>query len=1282
MKQWLAILGVGWLSLAACTSRERVEPDESPGQARQALELTGSEVRLSLGAANSDFGGSLALEGNRLVVGARRAACAAGSCGAAYVFDRPAGGAFTLSATLTSSAPAANDSFGSNVALSGDRVMVDMPGRACAANTYCGPLLFERQANGSYQAVTITLSQPKLNVSFGAAFALSGTRALVSASHESCAAGQNCGAVYVLERQANGSFAEVGKLVASDASAFAYFGYRISLDGDRAAISAIGDACSGKLFCGAVYIFDRQANGTWLETKITEAPRVIGHDFGFDVDLDGDRLTVGSIDNCTDCWAPPTSYIFERQANGTWPEVFRAAYQADLEVSAQAVALDGDIAVTSGMSSGPFVLERGGQGTWSVIGNLRTKNGDGAGGVNDVSGSTVALGAAEASCAAGNYCGAVYIYERDNANGWPRPVDGTTCESKYECASGFCSDGVCCNTACTAPGYACIADRTNQTDGICATEPNGKPCTSADQCGSGFCVDKFCCDKACDADGYACAQTKSGSADGTCVAVPNGHGCANVADCGSGFCVDNTCCNTACTEGGYACGGWLTGQADGVCAPIPVGSTCTTADQCGSGFCIDGYCCDTLCDGDAESCKTIQTGLPNGQCGPVKNGQSCSANAQCGSNHCADGLCCDSTCAGTCESCRGQLTGGQDGQCLPIPEGQDPAKECEPLGSGACQTTGSCNGERGCATHEGEACGNAATCAAGGLGVQPGNQCSSLGLCETRAAEDCGAYRCLAGECLTTCELDQDCESPNRCISGRCRNGTGVGAACDTNDECDSGQCAEGVCCEAVCDGPCESCLAQRNGLADGQCGPIEAGRAPKRASACPQAGEVCGADGKCDGDGSCRVAAPEGTNCGTACTEGSEQIRACDGFGQCATTNVESCLPYDCVPGGTTCASRCATNADCAAGAVCDRDAGECAVSDATCKDGFTVLTPEGQEHDCAPYRCVAGACRDACSTSNDCASGYACEGSSCRLSDSGEGGATTEGDVTRAKTDSGCGCRAAGTPAPAGAGWLASILLAGFALRRRRAWRAYSLGLVMALSACKKDVDVAVKGTDDGNNDQTLEDCADATPPETRGGPSMVPVGRAGGGCVWIDATEVTGEQMASLAQLSAEERASFLAEGCEASELGAAAGVGALPMTNVDWCEAATFCAFAGKRLCGEQDSESEWQTVCTDGDNAEFPYQELADPDKCRIQAEEPVPSGSLATCATPTGVLDLVGNVREWTAECNGTSPQAACAVRGGSYLDDAGSAGCEARKSVERNKRSADLGFRCCADQP
>ena len=138
----------------------------------------------------------------------------------------------------------------------------------------------------------------------------------------------------------------------------------------------------------------------------------------------------------------------------------------------------------------------------------------------------------------------------------------------------------------------------------------------------------------------------------------------------------------------------------------------------------------------------------------------------------------------------------------------------------------------------------------------------------------------------------------------------------------------------------------------------------------------------------------------------------------------------------------------------------------------------------------------------------------------------------------------------------------------------------------------------------------------------------------------------------------------------------------MTNVDWCEAATFCAFAGKRLCGEQDSESEWQTVCTDGDNAEFPYQELADPDKCRIQAEEPVPSGSLATCATPTGVLDLVGNVREWTAECNGTSPQAACAVRGGSYLDDAGSAGCEARKSVERNKRSADLGFRCCADQP
>jgi formylglycine-generating enzyme required for sulfatase activity len=252
----------------------------------------------------------------------------------------------------------------------------------------------------------------------------------------------------------------------------------------------------------------------------------------------------------------------------------------------------------------------------------------------------------------------------------------------------------------------------------------------------------------------------------------------------------------------------------------------------------------------------------------------------------------------------------------------------------------------------------------------------------------------------------------------------------------------------------------------------------------------------------------------------------------------------------------------------------------------------------------------------------------------------------------------------------------------------------LALALLACKKDTSVDVRdpgpagtGAPDGNNSQTLPACSGGTSPGTHG-PAMKHVGRLGGGCFWLDESEVTVEHYDQ-----------FLAGGpqnvapCAGKNTSFAPGGGPgtsapdLPVTGVDWCDAAAYCAWTGKRLCSTYDlsgaKKSEMESTCTDGDHDGFLYAQkfsLAS-GNCRGNTSSPAPVKSLASCVTPTGVFDLVGNVREWTAECDGTDYDKACAARGGAYTStSAADWGCLTRITYPRDRAAPDLGFRCCAD--
>lgn len=80
--------------------------------------------------------------------------------------------------------------------------------------------------------------------------------------------------------------------------------------------------------------------------------------------------------------------------------------------------------------------------------------------------------------------------------------------------------------------------------------------------------------------------------------------------------------------------------------------------------------------------------------------------------------------------------------------------------------------------------------------------------------------------------------------------------------------------------------------------------------------------------------------------------------------------------------------------------------------------------------------------------------------------------------------------------------------------------------------------------------------------------------------------------------------------------------------------------------------------------------------CGAGAIGPEVTGSHPDGASPEGILDLAGNVAEWSKPANAGATLVD--VRGGSYVDGAASAlRSWHRREVEVNTRAVDIGFRC-----
>lgn len=165
------------------------------------------------------------------------------------------------------------------------------------------------------------------------------------------------------------------------------------------------------------------------------------------------------------------------------------------------------------------------------------------------------------------------------------------------------------------------------------------------------------------------------------------------------------------------------------------------------------------------------------------------------------------------------------------------------------------------------------------------------------------------------------------------------------------------------------------------------------------------------------------------------------------------------------------------------------------------------------------------------------------------------------------------------------------------------------------------------------------------------------------------------------------------------------GDFPMSCVDWCDAAAYCAWAGKRLCGRRGggsslgmaevndpAESQWYAACSAGGALTFPYGDTVDPAACNTfgNGANLVGAGWFTDCEGGyAGLFDMVGNVEEWEDACELTGDPAGdnCLLRGGAFWADDSTpdrdyAQCWSsfERRPDRSAASHDWGFRCCSD--
>ncbi len=641
--------------------------------ATYAFELQGPSWRpvgklLAADASSSDrFGTAVAISGSRAVVGAPDAGSI--TTGAAYVFEW-SGTAWTQAAMLTPPDGTAGDDFGAAVALAGTTLVVGAPGSDAAATRSGAAYVFERQSGGAWTfAAKLVAADATSFDQLGASVAATPT--VVAAG----APDAGTGAVYWMERQAALSWIPRGKVV--PAGTTDDFGDSTGLSGTALAVGASADRERASR-AGAGFVFERGliaqgepctasyscvgascADGVCCDQDCTApdlscvasqtnatdgtcapvadgTPCVVPSECGSGQCFDGVCCDVDCSALNTGCTRARTG-----QPDGTCAPTIPGAPCTSAAECASTHCVDGvccDRACTAPAEACAEASTGRPDGTCAatVPGAPCTAATECASGY--CADGYCCDGACDSPCescdgskttAANGQCAPVREFTDPDDECAPSPAPGTctlpgVCSGQRACLD--CFPFQCQGPRCSA---LCLSDAECVAPALCVVascklpQQNGESCSRDVECESGHCVDDTCCAARCEAPCNACSNWRTGGPDGECLPIEDGRSpkldgaCPDDDDeCGAdGRCDGAGACRTA-TPAGRACGTSCTvGSEEQIACDGQGACSVTTSSRA---------CLPYACDAEGSVCKS--TCIDDGDCAP---GATCSPAGEC-----------------------------------------------------------------------------------------------------------------------------------------------------------------------------------------------------------------------------------------------------------------------------------------------------------------------------------------------------------------------------------------------------------------------------------------------------------------------------------------------------------------------------------------------------------------------------------------------------------------------------------------------------------------------------
>ena len=327
-------------------------------------------------------------------------AVASSNKGQLFVFvETPAG--WVESQILTPPSIGPGQGLGSGMALDGDLMLVGAPFDSAAMNFAGSCVAFERVGGLWVEVQKLLPSNPSVDLNFGNDVAIDGNRAIIGAPSNM---GTNQpGTAYVFEW--NGAqWIEVAQLQGGDTVPDDLFADQVDLSGEHAVVGAWLSQSSAGWRSGGVYVFERQAGGSWVQmgSKLVGSDTGAFDNFGRDVAIDGQWLVAGAFHKSVETSQDGRAYVFQLVANQWVEHTILLAPKEDLNQwfrFGEAVALEGErMLVRANFFREDVFLYRFTGGQWIWEEKLRSEPGPtGAGGQHllgfsmDISGYRVLL---------------------------------------------------------------------------------------------------------------------------------------------------------------------------------------------------------------------------------------------------------------------------------------------------------------------------------------------------------------------------------------------------------------------------------------------------------------------------------------------------------------------------------------------------------------------------------------------------------------------------------------------------------------------------------------------------------------------------------------------------------------------------------------------------------------------------------------------------------------------------------------------------------------------------